>query len=96
MRMMKQFPLGDIGVTSGFVAKMGDPDRAALEVKIALARHQSGDWGQCCAFDKEINDEAVKTGGRVLSVYLTDDAVRFYVITDWDRAHTTVMLCDEY
>ncbi len=62
-----------------------------------LARHQRGDWGELDAEDKATNNRAYREGQRILSVYtLPSTEVRFYIITEWDRSRTTVLLPSEY
>ncbi|MEM7387300.1 MAG: type I restriction endonuclease subunit M [Verrucomicrobiota bacterium] len=62
----------------------------------ALARHERGDWGEVCTEDRAENEEALRRGGRLLSVYRTEEGTRFYIITEADRSSTTVLLPDEY
>ncbi len=60
-----------------------------------LCRHQRGDWGDLNAEDRQSNDDALKTGGRIFSAYQFV-AVRFWVITEADRSVTTILLPEEY
>ena len=60
-----------------------------------LDRHSSGDWGALCQEDKEANEIAVREGHRLLSLHHSD-GTKFYVITEWDRSATTVLLPEEY
>lgn len=67
----------------------------------ALARHGRGDWGELCVSDRESNDLALKSTGRLLSVYETGLAhvhhgKRIYIITEHDRSVTTVLWPSEY
>src|SRR5690349_18002039 len=61
-----------------------------------LGRHASGDWGEVDAEDWKANDDALKDGTRHISAYRTLKGVRLWVITEWDRSVTTVLLPDEY
>lgn len=63
---------------------------AALDVLLAaqhhpaklLQQHQRGAWGtELCVADKAANDQALITGGRLLSVYVVN-GIRLYVITE--------------
>ena len=67
-----------------------------VEVIAALRRHQNCDWGDVCPQDKWANDRAVKGGERLLSVYHSKDGVKFWIITEWDRSATTVLLPEDY
>lgn len=60
-----------------------------------LLRHEAGDWGDLDADDRRANDRAVQHGERVLSAYQTA-AGRVWVITEWDRSVTTLLLPEEY
>lgn len=61
-----------------------------------ILRHASGDWGNLSADDKAANDEALQSGGRLLSAYQINAVERVYIITEADRSATTVMLSSEY
>ena len=62
---------------------------------LLLRRHASGDWGDLCPGDKALNRKALLDGSRIFSAYEIEGR-RFYVITESDRAVTTVLLADEY
>jgi hypothetical protein len=55
-----------------------------------------GDWGVVDAEDKQANDEALKSGERLLSAYVIKSGERVWVITEADRSATTLLLPDEY
>jgi hypothetical protein len=61
-----------------------------------LSRHRRGDWGDVDTEDWTANDQAMIHGERVLSAYTLKDGVRVWVITEADRAATTILLPDEY
>lgn len=76
-------------------------EKAAVKdvfIRATLKKHSTGDWGDCCEEDKALNDEAVKIGNRLVSVYHLPDKHRTkcYVITEWDRSVTTLLLPEEY
>jgi hypothetical protein len=60
-----------------------------------LARHVEGKWGDLDEHDVMENEQSVDQGYRIFSAYNIEDA-RFYVITEWDRSYTTVLLPEEY
>lgn len=66
------------------------------EIFAALQRHQSCDWGDVCPKDKWSNDRAVKMNERLLSVYHSEEGIKFWIITEWDRSATTVLLPEDY
>ena len=66
------------------------------EVDAAIKRHLNGDWGDVCQSDWKVNEDTLKNGGRLLSVYHTQDKVRFWIITESDYSATTVLLPSDY
>jgi len=98
------FAFGPLVATPGalraLVAEGADPARL-------LSRHGAGDWGALCADDHDANDEAVRSGERILSAYDVG-ATRLWVITDAEtdgpmgpsgvrpRYATTLLLPSEY
>lgn len=67
-----------------------------VEVDAAIKRHLQGDWGDVCPSDWQLNEDALKQGGRLLSVYHTQDKVKFWIITEADYSATTVLLPSDY
>ena len=60
-----------------------------------IGRHIRGDWGDLGADDISANVDALAYDGRVLSSYLIS-GTKVYVITEWDRSATTLLLASEY
>jgi hypothetical protein len=91
------FPPGVIVFTPGAVAALRPSDVEESQpfdndwAIPLIDRHLRGDWGEMDDEDKDSNDQAVRNGARVMSAYGP-----FYVITEWDRSATTVMLREEY
>ena len=94
-----KFKLGQTVATPGALAALEKSNESALPF---LLKHQSGNWGEVCDDDKKLNDEAVAHEGdpdqqqRVLSCYRTSKNERIWVITEWDRSVTTLLLPSEY
>ena len=88
---MSLFQLGRTVMTQGVNCDVDQTD-----VMAAITRHLSGDWGDVCAEDKKANDEAVKVGDRILSSYEDSKGTKFWIITEYDRSVTTVLLPSEY
>lgn len=85
-----KFPLGQIVITSN-ANQVISPE----EIQDGLRRHASGDWGKVCADDAALNDEALVNGDRLLSSYGPSDRT-FWIITEWDRSVTTILLPEDY
>jgi len=60
------FELGQVVATPGALELMSLTETSPL---VLIAKHVSGDWGECDPEDAQTNDEAVKHGFRVMSVY---------------------------
>lgn len=87
------FELGKVVITQGIDDLLRENIGANLH--ICLMRHQSGDWGNMPIEDKISNDEATKTGARIMSGYRFCDK-KIWIITEWDRSVTTVLLPNEH
>ena len=86
-----RFDLGELVITKTAASAL-----RPKEVLIALLRHRTGDWGDVCDEDRQANDKALEDGTRLFSVYTGGDDTRFYVITEWNREATTVLLPEDY
>jgi len=85
------FNLGNLYATPGVLEVVTD-----IEIIKSICRHLSGDWGEICKEDWDLNNEAVEMGYRILSVYTTSKGVNFWIITEADRSATTILLPEEY
>jgi len=90
--MMALFKLGSVVATPGALQCC---EQHQINPATLIARHASGDWGELCASDIQANVDALAFDGRVLSSYLIDGK-KLYVITEWDRSATTLLLANEY
>jgi hypothetical protein len=90
-----KFPLGRVVATRGVMDLFNDNAEGIGEF---IVRHSQGDWGEAlCEGDDEINEEALKNGHRLMSAYfLPDGTTKIWIITEWDRSVTTVLLPEEY
>jgi hypothetical protein len=93
LQQAPRFPLGQLVATPGALQAMQESGQSP---DFFLQRHVTGDWGEVGAEDGRLNDEALKDGSRLLSVYRTLKGVRLYVITESDRSVTTILLPDGY
>ena len=87
----KTFPLGQLVATANAVAQLPND-----EIIKALARHSRGDWGDVSKEDHRANEEALRDGTRLFSVYKTSGGQKFWIITEADRSLTTVLLPGDY
>ncbi len=62
-----------------------------------LLRHLHGDWGDLDDSDRRQNDAALKSGeDRLFSSYQVEPDLKLWIITEWDRSVTTLLLPSEY
>lgn len=86
-------PLGRVLITPEALDALtaaGDDARGLLD------RHRRGDWGDLDAHDRAANDAALVEGERVLSAYTLQTGATVWIITEDDRAHTTILVPDDY
>jgi hypothetical protein len=88
-----RFPPGQIVMTAGVDDLV---QQGRLNPSVYLHRHLSGDWGDLDAEDKRLNDAALEQGDRLLSSYQVTPDLKVWIITEWDRSVTTVLLPHEY
>jgi hypothetical protein len=62
-----------------------------------LKRHLRADWGDLDASDARQNDAALKSGqNRLFSSYEVTPSLKLWIITEWDRSVTTLLLPKEH
>ena len=88
-----KFALGQVVMTPGAMGALFAAQQVPPEF---LLRHQHGDWGDLCAEDQRENERALRVGSRLLSSYRTHADSKLWVITEWDRSVTTLLLPEEY
>ena len=87
------FPLGQTVATTGALDALAEAGQTAEQF---LHRHQMGDWGELVEADRKENDFSVQEGLRILSAYRLATGVKIWVITEWNRSATTILLPEEY
>ena len=103
-QLVPRFALGQIVATPQALAALVEAD---VSPDAFLARHQRGDWGDVDGEDQNANDRALLEGARLLSAYTLPapgtnrmgenlSGVKIWVITEWDRSVTTLLLPSEY
>jgi hypothetical protein len=92
MVITAKFDPGKLAATPAVMKKV-DPDYAMG----ALCQHVQARWGIVDQDDWKANDEALKHGGRLLSVYpCPNSSESFWIITEADRSVTTILLPSDY
>lgn len=86
-----KFPIDQLFITPNALQRLG-----LEEPTNALARHVQGDWGEVNKEDRQANEDALRNGGRLFSVYRASDGRKFWVITEADRSVTTILLVEDY
>ena len=87
------FPLGQVVATPGALNAISESAQTAGEF---LTRHHCGDWGLVPPSDHAQNNENISQEGMLHSSYKTRNDTVIWVITEWDRSVTTILLPSEY
>ena len=87
------FNLGQVVATPGALAALEEAGQSPIEF---LQRHQTGDWSEMVKEDQEENKRAIEQGFRVFSAYKLSTGQKLWVITEWNRSVTTLLLPLEY
>lgn len=88
-------PLFELGKTVMTIGAEAFLSEKGFDPALLLVRHQSGDWSDMLPESQEENKEALENGYRILSSYKIEGET-IWVITEWDRSVTTILLPDEY
>lgn len=88
-----KFALGQVLSTPGALLAL---ERAGDSLQTFLQRHHSGDWGETCEEDAQMNEDALCHGGRLFSVYHLRSGAKLWIITEADHTSTTALLPSEY
>lgn len=89
-----RFATGQLVMTAGVDALVRE---GRLNPSRYLRRHLSADWGDLDESDRRSNDAALRSGEeRLFSSYRVADDLKLWIITEWDRSVTTLLLPDEY
>lgn len=86
-----KFELGRVVITANALQTVNSDD-----VLTSLNRHITGDWGDLEEEDRQVNESALRSGGRLLSAYRDGTGKQFWIITESDRQTTTVLLPEDY
>lgn len=87
------FPLGQVVATPGALGAIEEAEQTPFDF---IFRHARGDWGDIPEEDVKENEFSLENGFRLFSAYHTAKGTKLYVITEWDRSVTTLLLPSEY
>lgn len=90
--MKRKFRLGQMLTTIGVLELC---KHRHIDLGPLIDRHASGDWGDVDDAEREANEAALETGGRIVSIY-HPHGVRVLIVTEADRSQTVAMLPHEY
>ena len=88
-------PLFELGRTVMTRAVHAHVSTGVVNPVAVLRRHISGDWGNLPEDDKRLNERSIKDG-RLMSSYEINPQLTVWVITEWDRSVTTLLLPSDY
>lgn len=91
------FNLGQTVMTRAISALIAEERLTMIDIIVAMRKHVTGDWSEMSKHDAEMNREGVKPESidRIMTV-LTIRGTKIYIITEWDRSVTTVLLPEDY
>jgi len=87
------FPLGDLVATPDALSLL---ERHRINPLSLVGRHLQGDWGIVNESDRKANDDALKSGNRILSSYTVGEKDRVWIISTADRSSTCILTPSEY
>lgn len=70
--------------------------RKKISPQQLIARHIRGDWGTVFREDGKSNDNAVINGNYSIHSVYPFGKKSIWIITEWDRSVTTILLPEEY
>ncbi len=94
----RQFSLGQIVATLAALRAIESSGQSPADF---VRRHAAQDWGDLDKEDKQLNDQAVQDGSRILSAYHTSNGTKVWIITTaadsrGQRVSTTILLPHQY
>ena len=87
------FPLGQVVATPAALKAIEQCEHTPLHY---ILRHQRLEQGALGASDWQQNKDAIENESRVFSSFELPTKQKVWIITEWDRSLTTLLLPDEY
>jgi hypothetical protein len=92
-------PRFDSGMT--YITPMVHEFVSLEDIWLCLSRHRRGEWGDLDPLDRDSNERALLSGGRLFSEHIIRDGRKLWVITDpvgddGQRHRTTMLFPREY
>lgn len=82
------FKLGRVVATPAAISLL---EAAGVSIWSLVARHVAGDFGDVDSHDRQANEDAIRTGERILSSYTLVNDEKVWVLTEADRSSTCVL-----
>lgn len=95
MKIKLKFQPGDLVVTNSIAEMIAENRDFNNFVAASYQRYLKCDWGDMCAEDKKLNRKSLKTNQSLHGVYKYSDEITIWIITEWDRSKTTLLLPHE-
>lgn len=93
--MRSKFDFGGLYLSEKVKARLDKDNRFLVFCLDSFNRHINADWGDCSTEEKEANNNALETGGKLVSFYILDKKDKLRIYTEADRSLTTLMLIEE-
>ena len=81
--------------TCGINEAIASDELFTSEIEVAFSKFRSNDWGDTCKSDKQLNNNALKSGNRIVALYNTSKG-RVFIITEYGHMVTTILFGYEY
>lgn len=97
MEKERKLNIEDVFMTKSINEKMSKDKRFEKFIFTSLSNYELCDWGDTCEEDRKTNEEALKSGERIIAVYIYPKTQeKILIITERDRSITTIMFLYEY
>lgn len=92
---MLKFDIGSLYKTAGIDHAINKDKNYYKELVSCFEKYLTGNWGDLCEEDKKANERAILNNERLLGAYLTSKG-KIFIITEANRASTTILFANEY